>query len=508
MEKQDLPPPEKITAAQVTPDKTRGESTRAESTASELTELEQLGQAIDESIETIRNYSTDSKQSSVSPNAYMMYSPPSSIELPKLRIQTWTCTGRPSPVSISKARQILATAYSKVPCELDGTGLHGYAWMVETEDEWKRRKGVEPIIETPTKPERVRSADMVERMEYNERMKDFREYNHMVLEGATQITEWFGESMFADLFLNGALPATTTPRELLDHLSATYATESDRRDCLVLVEKQLNVAYNHAKESIEEYFRKLQDAKDDAKLLGLPFNDELVMIKAMQQIVKNYGKDAHKATARWDAKEAHKRNWEGFKQFWKDEIHVLSKMVKSTRQANQAIESLSQRLEELETESRSYQEQSAYMAHALQAEQLRRSDDMSALTDYFDRRYANVPGLNTTATMSTPSTAPSATMGAPTGNALTPNQLSLLQIAKGRNPAQYKTKNDGRGKRFSRYCWRCGINTTHSTRGCFELTTEQKALYKDATGANTMGGSTKFLEREGKWMSDYNFDSL
>lgn len=103
MEKQDLPPPEKITAAQVTPDKTRGESTRAESTASELTELEQLGQAIDESIETIRNYSTDSKQSSVSPNANMMYSPPSSIELPKLRIQTWTCAGRPSPVSISKA---------------------------------------------------------------------------------------------------------------------------------------------------------------------------------------------------------------------------------------------------------------------------------------------------------------------------------------------------------------------------------------------------------------------
>lgn len=60
-------------------------------------------------------------------------------------------------------------------------------------------------------------------------MEDYRQYNHLVQEGTKKLIEWFGKSMFVDLFVKGALPATTTPTELLTHLCTTYSQGRDNR---------------------------------------------------------------------------------------------------------------------------------------------------------------------------------------------------------------------------------------------------------------------------------------
>jgi hypothetical protein len=84
----------------------------------------------------------------------------------------------------------------------------------------------------------------------------------------------------------------------------------------------------------------------------------------------------------------------------------------------------------------------------------------------------------------------------------------LLHTAKTRDPTAYKHLNDGKGKKFNKYCWHCGCNCTHSSRRCYELNEDQQRRYQNASFDDTMGGSTKFLDRRGRWQADYSFDSL
>ena len=83
-----------------------------------------------------------------------------------------------------------------------------------------------------------------------------------------------------------------------------------------------------------------------------------------------------------------------------------------------------------------------------------------------------------------------------------------VHTAKNRDPRAYRNLNEGKGKRFSSYCFHCGVNCTHWTKRCLELSANDKQKYRDADFDNRMGGSTKFLDRKGKYQSDFNFDSL
>jgi hypothetical protein len=73
--------------------------------------------------------------------AMMMYESKATTELPSLRTEKWTYSNKkPNPVSIGVARRLLAAGYAQVPCELEGAGIHGYAWMVELDQIWIARK--------------------------------------------------------------------------------------------------------------------------------------------------------------------------------------------------------------------------------------------------------------------------------------------------------------------------------------------------------------------------------
>jgi len=65
--------------------------------------------------------------------------------------------------------------------------------------------------------------------------------------------------------------------------------------------------------------------------------------------------------------------------------------------------------------------------------------------------------------------------------------------------------NGGKGRCYNQYCWHCGLTPNHTTAICQSLTPEQKEQYKAATLHNRMGGSTKYLERAGKYERDFDF---
>ena len=104
--------------------------------------------------------------------------------------------------------------------------------------------------------------------------------------------------MFLDLQVDGLLPTTTTPRELIKHLTATYANRSDRRRQMEEIEVEFNGPYD-MKQPVEAYFMKLQEARRHGELLGQPFTEEQTVNRALKQFELQYGYDATKAEKKW-----------------------------------------------------------------------------------------------------------------------------------------------------------------------------------------------------------------
>jgi hypothetical protein len=481
-----------------------------------------------DAIESIEQFVFDPSTANAPPEprettAYVMFPTRAVTELPELSTEAWPhADTKPNPISISKARKLLAAAYAAIPCELEGTGIHGYAWMIETDEQWEARGDTAAIV-APTKPTKETDYDVKKQMAYADRMEMYRHYHHLVQKGRNKLIEWFGKSMFMDLYVNELLPASITPKDLLQHLTDTYALGADNRRYMEQVEAVFASPYNR-KTTVEAYFMRLQDARLNADLLGQPFTEQQTMNKALSQFEKLLGKDAYKAEKKWNEKEPIDRTWTQFKIFWKKEIHQWETVTKSLREANNAVteqvDSLNARIDNmqfdmtaLQAENRSHQEQnSALIAlqrsqfqHALAAKQQERSNygnnETSTITNYaaaYER--GRRAGLSAATTANT-----SYTQQRPPGNA---SQRDLLHTAKTRAPDSYRHANDGRGKKFTKYCWKCGCNCTHWTRRCYELTDAEKQQYKDASFSNTMGGSSKFLDRRDKYQQDFQFDSL
>ena len=452
---------------------------------------------------------------------YVMFSPPPPPRtLEPLETETWPFPKNtsPNPISINRAREILAAAYAEIDCELPGADVHGHAWMVENKAEWNARSGTSDVS-IPTRPALCTDyADGLAQATYHRKKDLHRVYMHMAQEGKKQLIAWFGKSMFVDLHVNKALPTYMTPRAMLEHLEGTYAKPRHYRQHMAIVQKEFEAAFNH-KKPVENYFLQLQECQDDSRLLRRPFTDEQVMDKAMEQFVARYGNDARKAETRWNRaidKGTYKEEWKDFKQFWKEEIHDFATISGAETHNATQIDELTARMEtmsvhmaHMEAENRNYRNQSAE-AHsaqqfrdALKADFIRREprdDEMSALTGVISELSSRVDRLShSTSTDQTTDT--SGTNGAS-------RRRELLANAKARAPDSYKIMNDGKGRQFKWYCFHCGCNCTHSTKGCYEMTDEDKAKYKHATVKNTLGGSTKFLDRYCKYQSEFGFDSL
>lgn len=142
------------------------------------------------------------------------------------------------------------------------------------------------------------------------------------------------------------------------------------------------------------------------------------------------------------------------------------------------MSAMSAQMANIEAENRSYREanSAAQFQAALAAQRQTQDDEISALTgQLLDMRSQN-SDLRSRLSNSTPtlSTSGTGSEGAAPIAEKERRRRELLANAKARAPDAYKEMNDGKGRQFKWYCWHCGCNCTHSTKGCHELSDEDK----------------------------------
>ena len=137
----------------------------------------------------------------------IMFAAPMAATLPALQPEPWPYGGeKPNPITIGKARKLLADAYARINCTATEAGEHGYAWMVETKEKWTKRSGVKEMT-VPQKPSVTSDPDKY--VQYLIDHDSYRTYHHLLQEGKRYLVEWFGKAMFSDLHVDGSLPVTT-----------------------------------------------------------------------------------------------------------------------------------------------------------------------------------------------------------------------------------------------------------------------------------------------------------
>ena len=467
----------------------------------------------DTAIESLQRYTYDPYGNATS-LAAMMLTGRTNQERLVLSTNVWPYSDNdpPNPISINKARKFLAQGYAALPCPIAEAGEHGHAWIIEESAAWLQRDGITSAVPVPTKPLKRSATDVVSLIMHEEVMTNYLTYSDLCQQGKARLITWFGEALFMDLHVDGLLPITVTPKQMLLHLEGTYSTTRDKRRHIERVEKDFNKPYDPNK-PIEIYFKALQDTQAAFVLLGQPCADQQLINKALGEFDKQHEKEAHKAEKRWNQKTD--TSWSAFKTFYKSELHEWGGRAPRARanhvqELEHTVATISDTVSVLQAEVRSAQLERDSLSHqldyhrAMQAERRSTShsgDDMSSITDHLlgmEARMSERLGNGTA----------SATHERRAPNHSESDRARLLTNARERRPDAYRWMNQGKGRRFNKYCARCGVNCTHNTTGCLELKSDEKNRYATATAQNPMGGSTKFVERLGKYQNEFNFDSL
>ena len=440
-----------------------------------------------------------SATTSVLPPTTIMYSAQAWIE-PTLQWDLkWPYTNaKPNPITVAVARKHLACAFAHVRClGRNEAKSHGHAWMVETEETWKKREGVTTVIEPFVQPEEPDDYTVESQIKFARADAHYQTYIFLRRVGQKKLIEWFGINYFADLYVNDALPVATTPATMLKHMATTYCKVTQYRQAM----KQVRTLYNSSFEvadGVENYFATLQDVSLQSGLLEEPYSSAQLMTRALEEFESVYGSDAAKADDKWTEKSADEKTWEAFKIYWKDAIEKINTFKQANvKQANMLttveheLGRVLQAMNVLTRENQTLKQQQVHQANQL-TNVLQRApsmhtpqsnDDVSVLTDMVTKLETRLAKLDN-------------------------RTLATTSLSKSKGPRAYEDQNDGKGRCFNSYCWKCGCNGTHWTRRCRLISNADKQKYAYANFEDRLGGSTKFLDRRNKYQSDYSFDSL
>ena len=260
----------------------------------------------------------------------MMLSAGTTTAMPSIKPGKWKCDGKPpNPISIRKARRLLAAACAEVPCSSKGAGIHGHAWMVEKPDNWDERNGTSPM-EPPEKPEE-NCVNLQGHLEHVRGMERHPLCHHLVQAGTEKPVAWFGEAMFLDLCVDGELSPNATPKELLAHLKETHSTNADELAHHKEVTKAFNAPCNSSG-PVKEHFMRMQEAQADSTDLGTGFTDKQVITQALRQFIKHHSEDGRKGANKWSAEID--ASWKAFKSFWKKKMHEFTPIRPDHKQAH------------------------------------------------------------------------------------------------------------------------------------------------------------------------------
>jgi len=142
------------------------------------------------------------------------------------------------------------------------------------------------------------------------------EYAHLVKVGTDKLLTWFGKDVFETLHIRCQLPSHLTPYDLLDYLTEVYASKEDHQHHVNKVVTMVGTVYDPTK-PVKTYFATLQNAKDHAILLGVPYSEEQLMYYAMKQFKTRLTPiEAAKIERKGLGMPAETCMWAAFKMFW------------------------------------------------------------------------------------------------------------------------------------------------------------------------------------------------
>jgi len=121
---------------------------------------------------------------------------------------------------------------------------------------------------------------MLTRARYDQDHSTWMEYTHLVKVGTGKLLTWFGKDVFESLHIRHQLPSHLMLRDLLDYLTEAYALEEDHQQHVDKVTAMVKTVYDPTKR-VETYFATLQNTKDHAILLGIPYSEKQLMYHAM-----------------------------------------------------------------------------------------------------------------------------------------------------------------------------------------------------------------------------------
>ena len=425
------------------------------------------------------------------------------LQSPKTSKWPYSSKEDPNPVSIAKARKLLADGYVEVPCKIEGTNGHGHAWMIEGPEVWLLRDGVE-LVKPPQEPNTVgglkqpSSLDDPNWDQYMRATRDFDHYRKLRLEGVQKLVEWFGEGRFVSLEVDGTLPRTITPRKMLEHLDKYFATPRHCRNRGKAVWASIDKPYVLSQD-FGAYIKRLKDARRDSVLLQCTIPYAILVNRALEHLGTALGPKYDSLEKKWDAKhdelqpgrrgkgtegEPTKRVWEAFEDFWQEAINTIKALAEPKQyRGHQAIT-----------------DASASLADSYYVPPSNGPDDMSSMTDYTAQGQPASAGTPRAYTAGTPNG-----QGPPPGS-------SQGTVATGSTPNR-------RGPRYIRYCYKCGVNYSHPTFTCPQMGEADRAKYSSFTILDLSNymkavednkvpepnflGSKRYYERWGHFKNDY-----
>eukprot|EP00536_Pseudo-nitzschia_multiseries_P010137 jgi/Psemu1/25118/gm1.25118_g len=381
----------------------------------------------------------------------------------------------PSSIDVYEFKKALANALAKVPSIKYIQG-GGYAFLLETEAQYRARDPHVPFPKAPREPQELDSTIELTSDTYKLWKRSralYVEWNKYDRE-ALLITDRKFPNMLGDLKDPGsdAFPRGTTVLTAFQIMEKDLCTTAAQHQLTRELTKKMNaLTYTPSPIGPKENFRQFTKYQHQINLLP-----ETANVTAEQMI--DYSQEAF-ARSKHDPITLHRvdKDWkkyresEGksgfthYKKFWGQRLKELySSYHNTTTTANLADVQADQRFTKLENKQRD-------------------------LANVCQEIYSQVTETATAASTMTMSNQWETAMAVLQADV---NRLKLADASRAKGPALLEWK------QYKYYCHSCGVNLTHNGRSCYKR--RNKAHHQEgATFDNQMGGATRNTDRWLKW---------
>ena len=408
-----------------------------------------------------------------------------------------------------KFRRNMGACFTKIPLEMDET--KDASFLVDDETKWNARHGTVGIT-LPAFPKHpgIETSGLTryERTKLKRETTVHTTCKYLCTQGLDFMDKVF-PGQFNTVKEDGAFKLNYTLQDAFDHLAKTLHFEVTTKYKYPTLLTELDAPYDVVA-GPGPYFLKLIDTQAAIQSFGPIYaataNDAVLVLKGLTAFRKAYGEDALlPSTKDWDKIDARLQLtpnqyqatiFNEFQTFWMKELQRL----RHIQGGGQVQVNLAEVTEDHELTNARVNHHAQTIA-ALQAElaELRQIQQQAPapIPDDLQTVLSNLTTVTTKLAAGTVTTAPI--------TVATPSVRSSYQAKRVARWENIKKMNGGRGRLYNQYCWHCGLTPNHTAAGCNSLTPEQKEKYKAATLHNRMGGSMKYLERAGKYESDFDF---